>query len=131
MWNIIKNKWNQNKRLLGILFLTYLIPLINILFVISNRDRFKSAVVSICSVLSSTAAASACTIKGEKDNSGKIFHLKTVALVCAVVSFMSCIVYEMMNFLCFHELLIIAFTLVANGFTVWMNVIVNKQSDER
>lgn len=128
-WNREDSWWNLYKEAVGLLLLSYLIPFINVLFVVSNRERFKSATVSICIVLSSTAAASACIIKERNGRSGKIFYLRTVTLVCAVVSFMSSIVYEMMNFLCFDKELIIAFTAIANICYIWMYVIVNKKTE--
>lgn len=77
--------------------------------------------ITICSVLSSTAAASACTIKGikgDKDNALNI--MQAFALVFSVTPFMCCVIFGISKILYMPLFVIIIMTVVANIITVFM-----------
>lgn len=114
------------KRIVMIL-LTYLIPLINILFLISNYSDLIKIVLGACGVLASTAAASACTIKGIKDEVGKLSVAQPFALVLSMAAFIIGLIYEYNGTLFLNPWIVCLFVLFANGITIYMFCIVDNE----
>lgn len=115
------------KRILMIV-LTYLIPIINIFFLLSYYENADRIVVGICSVLASTSAASACTIKGIKEETVKLSIAQSFALVFALTAFISCLSFEVLDGkMLFGKGIVIAFTVLANVITIYMFCIADKE----
>ena len=110
-----------NIKRLFLIFLTYLIPFINISMVLPNHHDLKASMIEICSVLASTAAASACTIKGIKSDDDNILNImQAFALVFSVVSFICCLVFNISNVLYINVYEIVVLTFLANAITIAM-----------
>lgn len=121
-------KKNANTNKVCMIVLMYLIPFINILFLFQNYDDCNKIMVSICSVLSSTAAASACTIKAVKEDVENLFIAQVIALVLSVVSFFNCLIYDVNSGEMFlNEWIIFLFAIVANVAVIYMFVIAEKE----
>lgn len=119
---------NHKWKCIFMIVLTYLIPIINILFLINAEGDLKTKTIGICSVLSSTAAASACTIKGIKNQEGlNIFQ--AFALVPSVVSFICCSVFELSGQMYINIYAIAILTIIANTASIIMYISVNHELD--
>lgn len=74
----------------------YIIPVINIVLVCFNYETSCKIIVSICSILSSTAASAACTstyyISREKYKTH--FYIQMISICVSIVCFILCLVYE-------------------------------------
>lgn len=110
------------------LCLMYLIPIINIIFIISNVGKLTDILVKTCTVFSSTAAASACTIKGiKKEENDRLNNLQVFALVLSIVSFMCCLIHEISSITYINIYIVIFLTTLANILAIKMYIIANDQ----
>lgn len=124
------NKKHKENRIFKVI-LTYLIPIINIIVVLSNYSEVSKSIIIICNVLASTAAASACTIKGIKEDSkNKLNTAQVFALVFSVVAFMCCLIYDVDNKLYLPIWIVGLLTVIANVITIYMFVVVDNELDE-
>ena len=114
------------KRMLMIL-LMYLIPLVNILVLVSNYSETNKILMGISSVLASTAAASACTIKVVKNEAEKITIAQAFALVFSMVSFINCLVYGVYQIVIINRWIGFALSILANGIAIYMFCISDKE----
>ena len=122
--DVLNRLWH-NKTTLSLM---YLIPIMNIIFIISNVNQVTDIIVKSCTVFSSTAAATACTIKGIKTEENDRFdYLQAFSLVLSVVSFMCCLIYETSSILYLNIYIIFLLTAGANCFAIRMYVIANNQ----
>lgn len=121
-----KKKKLPFKRIVMIL-LTYLISIINILFLISNYRDLTKIIIGSCGVLSSTAAASACTIKGIKEEVNKLAVAQPFALVLSMAAFIIGLIYDYNETLFLSTWIVCMFVLVANGITIYMFCIADKE----
>lgn len=130
MTNEKGNKKHKENRIFKVI-LTYLIPIINIMVVLSNYNEISKSIVVICSVLASTAAASACTIKGIKlDSNNKLNTMQVFALVFSVVAFMCCLIYDVDGKLYLPIWIVGLLTIIANVITIYMFVVVDNELDK-
>ncbi len=108
--------------LISVIFV-YLIPFLNIVVVSSNAEGII-AIVSVCSVLSSAAAASSCSAKflGKKEN-GWLAALIIPSLSISVFVFCACLAYQYFNILLMHVSFLIILTVVANLLTLALLII--------
>lgn len=111
------------------LSLMYLIPIINICMFCSNYSDRELILVNSCCVLSSTAAAVACTIKGLKNERNRWFDFGAVQLISlafALTSNCLCMAYILLGKSLLSLPWIICFTTLSNVLIIILTLIYEK-----
>lgn len=113
------------------IILIYLIPIINVCFLCFNFNDFTKVFVGVLSVLASTAASSACTIRcvDDKEKMDKLSYLRPTSIVLSCIAFVFCLIYEKDKVLYFPIITIMILVLLANVISIYMFIISNNEME--